>query len=105
MTRLEERDVSILNNTEQEILEWLEDNLPFIDQLYYTLEGQRTRNYLQFDQIYHQTITDQFKELFISIMGIACCRDIGCSIEDFLIVLEDEVVYNELIERIRSNDL
>ena len=87
-----------LINNREDIVDWLYDNRPFVMETYTLLDQQAYINIQTFDTIFHHVIKEQMKNNFISILSVACSKDLGISMEDFLIVLEDDNLYTNLVE-------
>lgn len=90
-------DVLVTGDRTEEIVEWLYGNIPFLAKTYWLLEHQEHANMHAFDTIFHDSIRKQTKEYFISLISVACSRDTGTSMEDFLMVMEDDIIYDRLV--------
>jgi len=96
-------DMLVSVSKSDDILQWIIDNEPFVIDTYTALEHQKVNNLHLFDVIFHDAIREQHKELFIRLLSIACSSDLGINMEDFLIVMEDENVFDRIVGMCESN--
>lgn len=87
----------------EDILQWIIDNEPFVIDTYTILEHQKMSNFHNFNVDFHDVIRKQHKELFISILSVAVSKELGTSMEDFMMVMEDEPTYERIVGMCETN--
>lgn len=70
------------------VLEWIESNEPTIKDICALYLKTKTTLYTLYDIEYHGDIEKQYRQMVLSLICDAVCKDIGCSAEDFYETIE-----------------
>ena len=96
-------DIVVVGDRTDDIVQWIIDNEPFVIDTYTILEHQKMTNFHNFNVDFHDVIRKQHKDLFISILSVAVSKELGTSMEDFLMVMEDDVTYDRIVGMCETN--
>lgn len=81
------------DNLDQLIKEWLVDNYALVADIYFPLKSHMNTLLESYDDVFKDAIRSNFKQLFISMICLECCRSLGISAEHFYTVLDDDLYY------------
>ena len=86
-----------------QIIDWCLHNTPRIEELLAPLEKQKKEAIANYHADFHDTIREQFEELALSIIGIEACSALGCSAEQFHVVVDD-IYFTELLNTLNFRE-
>ena len=80
-----------------EIIDWCIHNTPRIEELIAPLQRQKRIALESYHKDFHDVIREQYEELVLSVVGIEACTALGCSVEQFHVVVTD-IFFTELLD-------
>ena len=92
-----------MSNDTQVVMEWMEDNFAIISDIYFPLAQHEFSLLGSYDDVFKDTIRENFKDMFFRLLCIEFTRSTGQSQEVFHCVVDDALL-NNLIYQLEDLD-
>jgi hypothetical protein len=93
-----------MENEDQMVVEWVEGNYSLIMDIYLPLAHNENALLRNYDNVFHDEIRKNFKDLFYGLLSIEFGRATGLSSEAFYTVFDEKTMDN-LIYKLEDYDL